>query len=520
MPSHFRTVIWTLVGIGVLMISILGFHLGGDALLPIGHFFPLLGALIGGTLALVSVNIPFRREENAEPWFGRERSGWVLIGCGFIGWSIGESLWRYYVAQGQSPFPSLADLGYSSCDPLIFLGLLLQPFSKSGNRRMFLLLDSLIAMGALLAIAWFLLLGSLAQTPAESLLGKFLGLYYPSSDVVLLSCVIFLLIRGQDRLTRAKARRLSLLVFGLGLSVYASADFLFNVLSNMGLPVDGTWIDLGWPLGIMMMGVAAYLRRFLPATAESVVEEHMERYARQGFRPSQALPYVLLGFLFLVLAFNVLSSDKTQQSIRSVLLIATLLVVVLVVVRQIITMLQNEHLLLEQGTMLTQLEKVRQDIAKRNAELEEGVTHLKEVQTRLANGDVRARARIMSGDLWPLASGLNLMADRMMRSETSQRYAQQVIKALDDLSIALEHSRQGGNPFVLPLFCREVPAIQRLLLVLGLRPVSGVPPHPAPSRPVDSPLTSFSAPSAPSSPSRPSSASTEPQWKTSSSRGH
>ena len=184
MRLHSRIVIGSVVGVGILMTFILGFHLGGDALLPIGHFFPLLGALIGGTLALVSVNIPFRREENAEPWFGRERSGWVLIGCGFIGWSIGESLWRYYVAQGQSPFPSLADLGYSSCDPLIFLGLLLQPFSKSGNRRMFLLLDSLIAMGALLAIAWFLLLGSLAQTPAESLLGKFLVLYYQGTGSI------------------------------------------------------------------------------------------------------------------------------------------------------------------------------------------------------------------------------------------------------------------------------------------------------------------------------------------------
>ncbi len=521
MHSHSRAVIGSVVGIGVLMIFILGFHLGGDALLPIGRFSPLLGAFIGGTLALVSVNIPFRREENAEPWLGRERLGWTLIGCGFIGWSIGESFWRYYVAQGQSPFPSLADLGYSSCDPLIFFGLFLRPFSKSGN-RMFLLLDSLIAMGALLAIAWFLLLGPLAQTPAESLLGKILGLYYPTADVALLSCIVFLLIRGQDRLTQVRARRVSLLVFGLGLSVYASADFLFNVLVNMGVSVDGTWIDLGWPLGIMTMGVAAYLRRFLPRdTSKRVSEEHVERHTRQGgFRPSQALPYLLLAFLFFTLALNVLSSDKTQQSIRSVLLIATLLVIGLVVVRQIITMLLNEQLLWKQTSMLEQLERVYQEIATRNAELEAGVTHLKEVQTRLANGDVRVRATITKGDLWPLATGLNLMANRMMRSESSQRYAQKVIEAVDDFSLALERSRKGGSPFALPLSCLDVPTIQRLALVLGLRQASGAPqpsPHPAPPRPASSSLASLPQTPAPSSPSRPSSASTEAQWKP---RGH
>src|SRR6266496_3867677 len=121
MSSHFRAVIGSVSGIAILMIVILGFHLGGEGLLHVGTYSALLGAFIAGTLVLVSVNIPFRREENAEPWLGRERLAWTLIGCGCIAWVIGESFWRYYVAQGQSPFPSLADLGYSFCSPLIFL---------------------------------------------------------------------------------------------------------------------------------------------------------------------------------------------------------------------------------------------------------------------------------------------------------------------------------------------------------------------------------------------------------------
>ena len=504
MRSHFRVVLGMVAGIALLMILILGFNVGGEALHKVGVFSPLLGAFIGGILVLVSANIPIRPEENVEPWLRREKTAWTLIGYGCIAWGIGECFWRYYLSQGQSPFPSLADLGYSSLPPLLFWGLILQPSTKRDNRRVFLLLDSLIAMGALLSIAWFLLLGSLAQSPAESVLAKFLGLYYPTTDVALLSCIIFLLLRGQDRLYQTPARRVGLLVAGLGLAIFAVSDFYFNVQQNLGTFVDGSWGDLGWPLGMMTIGMAVYLRRFLPGTAGRVTGEPAEQDTRRlHFGPAQTLPYFLLAFLFFVLAFNVLSSDKGQQDIRPVLLIATLFVTGLVVLRQVVTMLDNERLMRNQATTLQQLEKVYQDIEKRKNILEVGVNHLKEVQTRLANGDVRARAQIMGGDLWPLATGLNLMADRMMRSEYNQRYAQKLAKAVSDFGQALERKRDEGR-FVLPASCLDVQEMHSLIRVLGLGSgTSQSAPYPTPPRPMNSPLTFSSETTAPSFPHQP-----------------
>ena len=491
MRSHFRVVLGSVVGVGVLMIFLLGFHLGGERLLKVGNFSPLVGALIGGTLALVCVNLPLRQKEDVEPWLRHERLAWILIGCGCVAWGIGESFWRYYEALGQNPFPSLADFGYASLPPLIFLGLILLPSSRSNQRRWFFLLDSLIAMGALLSIAWFLLLGSLAQTPAESVLAKVLGLYYPTADVALVSCMAFLLLRGSGDGYQASARRISLLVAILGLCVFACSDFLFNVQNNMGTYVEGTWSDLGWPLGMMALGVAAYLRRFLPATSDEALQQQQKQRAKQlRFGPAQALPYLLLVVLFCVLVFNVLSGDSTQQSIRPVLVAATMIVVGLVLARQILTMLDNALLMRKQTAMLQELEGINQSIAQHNTILEAGVTHLKEVQTRLANGDVRARAHIMSGELWPLATGLNLMAERIMRSERNQRDAEKVAKALGDLCQALEHAR-SRVPLVLPFSCLHIPEIYRLLMALNLSPgpeTSQSIPYPVPPRPGSSPL--------------------------------
>jgi hypothetical protein len=156
-------------------------------------------------------------------------------------------------------------------------------------------------------------------------------------------------------------------------------------------------------------------------------------------------------------------------------------------------MQENEHLIQEQVDIFEKLERVHQDVEKRKIELEEGVSHLKEIQTRLANGDVRARVQIMGGDLWPLAVGLNLMADRMMRSERSQKHAQNLVRAIEDLSVTLE-GRGNRTPPVIPASCLDVPELHRLLTAMGLRAPSGthLPETSAPSfhrQPSTSPVT-------------------------------
>src|SRR5258706_13747195 len=132
-------------------------------------------------------------------------------------------------------------------------------------------------MGSILAVAWYLLLGSLAQAPGEANFAKFLGLYYPISDTALLSCVVFLPLRGQGQAYEAAARRAGLLVVGLGLCFFVTSDFIFNIQNNAGTYVEATWIDMGWPLGLMTIGLAAFLRRYLPATPSYVIEERIER---------------------------------------------------------------------------------------------------------------------------------------------------------------------------------------------------------------------------------------------------
>lgn len=462
----------SVICIAFLMALFVLFHLGG----PTWKFAQLTGAIIGGILTLYAARARMREDEDVEPWLGREQLAWTLVGCGVLMWGVGESIWRYYLFTNQSPFPSYADIGYSSLPPLVFVGMLLIPSSGVGRRKAMMLLDSLIAMGAMLAIGWYLLLGSLALASGENALAKFLGLYYPTTDIALLSSVVILLLRGQGSLYEANARRVSLIVVGVGLCFFSASDFIFNVQQNAGTYVDGTWVDLGWPFGMLTIGVAAYLRRFLPMTSGDTLQMRLQRRSeRIGFGPAQLVTYALVGVLFIVLGLNIFSTDKLQLALRPVLLLGTIGVVALVVVRQILTIIDNEYLAKRQSDALERLEVANQQVeeqaqltARRNEELEMGVLHLKEVQARLANGNLRTRAQVNIGELMPLAVSINLLAERLNRMEQADNHREQLSRGLYELTNALERHKNGG-PFVMPPGYSELPELNRLLLVLGLK---------------------------------------------------
>ena len=243
MRIHSRIVIGPMVGLGFLMIGIVGLHLGGRAC---SKSVSILNSSVLSSGGSSFSFLPTRLGcQERLPHSGRSANSWAgpSIGCGCIMWGIGEGFWRYSFALGQNPFPSLADIGYASFPPLVLLGLLLS-FSRIGSQRLLVLLDSLIAMGSFLAIAWYLLLGSLAQTSGETTLAKFLGLYYPTADVALLSCVLFFLLYRQESVFHTPARRVSLLVLGCGLSLVVLWIFSQRGVSSTTLEL--TSMGPGW----------------------------------------------------------------------------------------------------------------------------------------------------------------------------------------------------------------------------------------------------------------------------------
>ncbi len=140
-----------------------------------------------------------------------------------------------------------------------------------------------------------------------------------------------------------------------------------------------------------------------------------------------------------------------------------------------LTILENERLSRRQLDAMDRLELANQRIeeqagmiSKRNEELEMGVLHLKDVLARLANGHRKARARLNSGELLPLAASLNLLAERFTQLEQSDEYGRRLRMSLEELSIAFERYKNGGQ-LVIPPSCVDFPEINHLLYNIGMK---------------------------------------------------
>ncbi len=383
MYTRFYALLSLVAGFIIFVLLSLAFHWGADrGLWSIEQQLLTLSWLFGGIFTLLIIHLPIQPAARAEPWPGHERLAWTLLGIALFVTSIGGYALMYI--QMERAFVvswvsfSLPGLCFVSAHLLIFLGLLFLPSSITGSRRALVLLDSLISAGSLFAVGWFLLLGSLTISLDRPLVFKLLNAFVPTVDILNISYALYLLLStlvffgSSDRATTGKQEdlsatyRVSLLVLCLGLIFIEGTDFLVNIRQQLGLyRSSASWSDVGWVIGVLAIALAAYLRRFLPAITGDRQAQRVEMpVLRLPVEAIQYIPYLLALLPMLVLILNVFSSQPDQQEIRPVLTIVTLVVVSLVLIRQIITMRENERLIHEQALTLDQLERASRELAR------------------------------------------------------------------------------------------------------------------------------------------------------------
>jgi diguanylate cyclase (GGDEF)-like protein/PAS domain S-box-containing protein len=255
---------------------------------------------------------------------GRPRRSWHLLGGSALSWALGQMVWSYYevVAGRETPFPSLADLGYLVAVPLVAAALLTHAATPTrGVSQARRVLDGLIIATAVLAVSWQTVLGPLIRAGTGSLLQQVLALAYPIGDVVTISLVTFLL-AGPRPATRAP-----LLLVGGGLVAITFSDSLFAYLTQVG-GYDGGLIDTGWFVGYLLVMLGA----LFPERQLRVAGE-----LRTGARWTVVLPYVP------VLVAGGLTADRLALGMRidAFLGMLILLQIVLVIVRQLMAVLEN-----------------------------------------------------------------------------------------------------------------------------------------------------------------------------------
>ncbi len=177
----------------------------------------------------------------------------VLLGLGVLSFAVGQAIWTYYqeVAH-QPPFPSWADAGYLAAYPCLCGGLLLLPRRPLPSAaRLRVLLDGVMLMTGVVAFSWYFVLGPTVLQGSEPLVDKLVGAAYPFGDLVLICSLLLLWGRSQEREMRPVVA-----LFSAGLGCILVIDTAFAYGNLHGTYATGGLVDVGWPLGYMLLALA------------------------------------------------------------------------------------------------------------------------------------------------------------------------------------------------------------------------------------------------------------------------
>jgi len=182
-----------------------------------------------------------------------ERRAWLLIGVGVAAWSFGELYYTAVLWTSETiPVPSPADYGYLFFPPFMLLGIISLLRARTHNVPDTHWTDGLIAALAVSAASATLVFQTVQDKASGQTLEVAVNLAYPLTDLVLLGVVVGALAGTGWRLDRTW-----LLLFA-GIGTFWLADSLYLVGVAEGTYASGSWFDVGWWLGLFLIGAAAW----------------------------------------------------------------------------------------------------------------------------------------------------------------------------------------------------------------------------------------------------------------------
>lgn len=271
---------------------------------------------------------------------GVERTWRRLMAVGMVGWSVGQAFWSWYQIFSDTPLPSpsVADIGYLTMPVLALPALLaldIEPPRHSGQvvrrDRLVFSLDGAIVVGSLFILTWATALGSVVDAETPNVPALAVAIAYPLTDLILV--VIVMLLIATARVPRQLRPQLWLL--GSGLVAISVSDSIFAYLVSSGADEMPPLTNAGFIAGPLLIAVAAL------ATAEGWPRARHLRRRVAVDRAHLLLPYALVALTGAVVAGQIALGAKIDAMEATV----AGAVLLLVLLRQVVTLLENAALL-------------------------------------------------------------------------------------------------------------------------------------------------------------------------------
>jgi diguanylate cyclase (GGDEF)-like protein len=280
------------------------------------------------------------------------RIGWLLIGLGALSFAAGQATWTWYesvLMLETLPSPGLADIGYVGSYPLLIAGVVLLFGSINPVGRARLLVDSALAAGSVALLSWYFVVSRIWGNNEVTPIGKIISVAYPLGDVLVFFCAMVLL----SSPTTSLSLRRSLGFLATGIVLIAFADTLYTYDNLKGTYHTGSWFDWGWSFGWLLIGYASLLPMWWPREEETSAAPVVQSQVPGLLRV--LAPYLAVTASFWVVVSNDLS---VNGRVDLQILLAGSALIALVILRQVLTILENQNLTSQLRSFNLNLEKV------------------------------------------------------------------------------------------------------------------------------------------------------------------
>lgn len=305
----------------------------------------------------------------------RVQIAWALLAFAQLSFTIGEIIWAILeVGLGQSPFPSYADIFFTIYYPLFAIGIFLLPRNSFNTESIYrTTIDLGIVMISVALIFWIFLIIPTVETIRGSGLEAILSLNYIVADFVLLFVLLDMLFNKIRSFTDS-----SLILLAAGVTALVFTDIAFAYQSLQNTYVSGSFIDTGWVLGYLLIGLAA-VYQIIKAESEYVEKSPEPKFVRDKFFWISYIPliWVLVAYILLLWGY--------YQNYLSELIVLELgvgAIIILIIIRQIMSMRENKRLYLEAQKEINLRKKAEKEL--KNA-LNEKEIMVKEIHHRVKN---------------------------------------------------------------------------------------------------------------------------------------
>jgi diguanylate cyclase len=199
--------------------------------------------VVGGSAVVVAlIGVAIHRPERRLPW--------LLMAIGQASFVVGDILWNYYEAVGETPFPSMADVLYLAGYPFIAGGLLLMIRRRLGDGDRGGVLDAAILTTAVAILSWTFFIQPLVASSDLDPLSLAISLAYPINDLLLIGVAMGLL-------ATPGARTPSFRLLLLSLVALLVADQIYAIQNLDGTYESGGLLDSIYLVAYILFGMAA-----------------------------------------------------------------------------------------------------------------------------------------------------------------------------------------------------------------------------------------------------------------------